>query len=149
MNYIEWKRIEYKTNKNDILTNINGYAIAGKILCFLGSSGAGKTCLMDIIVGERKLTSGNIVLDSYDRISYVNQNIALQPFQTILETLNFYNRLMNKNPISDDIIINYITEFGLYDKKDMLVGSTGTSRLSGGEKKRLSILRDKRKSMPH
>ena len=137
---IQWNEIEYESNDKKILSNINGKAYVGKILCILGSSGAGKTCLIDIITGERKLTKGNIIMDKDSRIAYVNQNVILHPFQTVKETLNFYNALMNKIPISDQIINNYITEFGLWGKKDMLVGSTGRNRLSGGEKKRLSIL---------
>ena len=137
---IQWNEIEYEINNKKILSNINGKAYVGKILCILGSSGAGKTCLIDIITGERNLTKGNIIMDKNNRIAYVNQNVTLHPFQTVKETLKFYNTLMNKIPISDEIINNYITEFGLWGKKDMFVGNTGTNRLSGGEKKRLSIL---------
>jgi len=137
---MQWNEIEYDINQKKILSNINGKAYAGKILCLLGSSGAGKTCLIDIITGVRKFTKGNIIMDKNNRIAYVNQNVTLHPFQTVKETLTFYNRIMNKIPISDEIIDKYIIEFGLWEKKNMLVGSTGKNRLSGGEKKRLSIL---------
>ena len=140
MKSVKLEKICYNSNKKQILSDISIKATPQNILCILGPSGAGKSCLMDIIVRKRKATSGSVVLDKNDRIAYVNQDIILNPYQTVHESINLYNRLMNKIPIDDTIIHHFITEFGLWEKRNMLIGSTGIKRLSGGEKKRVSIL---------
>ncbi|ETV87104.1 hypothetical protein H257_02102 [Aphanomyces astaci] len=50
-----------------LLTNVTGYALPGTITALMGSTGAGKTTLMDVIAGRKTegTTTGDILLNGY------------------------------------------------------------------------------------
>ncbi|GAA5939117.1 uncharacterized protein JCM15063_004431 [Sporobolomyces koalae] len=76
-------------------------------------------------------------------IGYVRQDDYLLPFLTVRETLAFSAalRLPRSVPAEtrDRIIDQTMTELGLADAKDTIVGGAGRKGISGGERRRLSI----------
>ena len=76
-------------------------------------------------------------------IGYVRQDDFLLPFLTVRETLSFSAalRLPRSVPAEtrDQIVEQTITELGLADAADVIVGGAGRKGISGGEKRRLSI----------
>ena len=78
----------------------------GEFICFIGTSGSGKTTTMRMINRMLKPTSGQIILEGNDiseinpvklrrRIGYVIQNVGLLPHMTIEENIVLVPKLLN------------------------------------------------------
>lgn len=137
-----WKK-EYK----EILHSINGRFPAGQLVAIMGPSGAGKSTLLNVLSGYSKTGIGGTVstnglerdLDQFRRMScYITQDDRLQPLLTVEENMSVAADLKlgprvsrrKKNGIIDEIL----RTLGLAKAR-----TTRTARLSGGQKKRLSI----------
>ncbi|MDC3172877.1 ABC transporter ATP-binding protein, partial [Alphaproteobacteria bacterium] len=115
----------------------------GEIIALLGPNGAGKTTLISTICGLASITSGSITVNGFDVIKdyrktreiigLVPQELALEPFEKVINSVKFSRRLFGKK---DDIeyIENLLKKLQLYDKKDNIIKS-----LSGGMKRRVMI----------
>jgi ABC-2 type transport system ATP-binding protein len=109
----------------------------------LGPNGAGKTTLISIICGISSLTTGKIQVGGYDvesqyrkareMIGLVPQEIALEPFETVMNSIRFSRGLFGK-PKNEDYLDEVLKTLSLYDKKNARVIT-----LSGGMKRRLLI----------
>lgn len=131
----------------DILRNINGEFRAGELTAIMGPSGAGKSTLLDILAGytDSEFT-GEILINKQQRelkrfrrqSAYIMQDHDLQPHLTVLEAMHFSANLKigtELSPASKKIRMNEIlVAIGLQEHK-----KTRTSKLSGGQKKRLAI----------
>ena len=114
-----------------------------EILALLGPNGAGKTTLISIICGISSLTTGKIQVGGYDvesqyrkareMIGLVPQEIALEPFETVMNSIRFSRGLFGK-PKNEDYLDEVLKILSLYDKKNARVIT-----LSGGMKRRLLI----------
>ncbi len=115
----------------------------GEIIALLGPNGAGKTTLISTICGLASITSGSITVSGFDVIKdyrktreiigLVPQELALEPFEKVINSVKFSRRLFGKK---DDVeyIENLLKKLQLYDKKDNIIKS-----LSGGMKRRVMI----------
>lgn len=115
----------------------------GEILALLGPNGAGKTTLISTICGISHPTSGVIEVAGFDvvrqyrkaraLIGLVPQEIALEPFETVWNSVTFTRGLFGKP--KDDVYLEHILrQLSLWDKKD-----AQTKELSGGMKRRVLI----------
>ena len=78
----------------------------GEIIALLGPNGAGKTTLISTICGISSLTSGRITVAGMDiglcyrkvraMIGLVPQEIALEPFETVINSVRFSRGLFGK-----------------------------------------------------
>jgi ABC-2 type transport system ATP-binding protein len=125
------------------LKNVNLDIDEGEILALLGPNGAGKTTLISIICGLVNASSGTAKVGGFDvvddfrqarsLIGLVPQEIALEPFQTVIDALRFTRGLFGKR--NDPALLQSILEkLSLWDKKD-----AKTMELSGGMKRRVLI----------
>ncbi|GAB5461829.1 MAG: hypothetical protein HoeaKO_19200 [Hoeflea alexandrii] len=125
------------------LKNVNLEIDEGEILALLGPNGAGKTTLISIICGLVNASSGTAKVGGFDvvgdfrqarsLIGLVPQEIALEPFQTVIDALRFTRGLFGKR--NDPALLQSILEkLSLWDKKD-----AKTMELSGGMKRRVLI----------
>ncbi|MBU2486490.1 MAG: ABC transporter ATP-binding protein [Alphaproteobacteria bacterium] len=125
------------------LKNVNLDIDEGEILALLGPNGAGKTTLISIICGLVNPSSGTAKVGGFDvvgdyrqarsLIGLVPQEIALEPFQTVMDALRFTRGLFGKR--NDPALLQSILEkLSLWDKKD-----AKTMELSGGMKRRVLI----------
>ena len=115
----------------------------GEIIALLGPNGAGKTTLISTICGLASITSGTITVNGFDVIKdyrktreiigLVPQELALEPFEKVINSVKFSRRLFGKK---DDVeyVENLLKKLQLYDKKDNIIKS-----LSGGMKRRVMI----------
>jgi ABC-2 type transport system ATP-binding protein len=115
----------------------------GEILALLGPNGAGKTTLISTICGIVQPTSGAVSVGGHDTqtayrearklIGLVPQEINLEPFEKVINTVRFSRGLFGKAP--DDAKIEAILrDLSLWDKKDSAI-----RELSGGMKRRVLI----------
>ena len=115
----------------------------GEILALLGPNGAGKTTLISTICGITKPSSGSVSIDGYDisknfrdarkLVGLVPQDITLEPFEKVMNTIKFSRGLFGKK--KDDALIERILDkLSLWEKRDSRI-----MELSGGMKRRVLI----------
>tara|TARA_Y100000591_G_scaffold305282_1_gene302729 strand:- start:680 stop:1600 length:921 start_codon:yes stop_codon:yes gene_type:complete len=143
-NIIQIERLS-KTYKDGTvaLENINLNITDGEIIALLGPNGAGKTTLISAICGITNISSGNVsvagydVIDDYKKtralIGLVPQEIALQPFEKVIDVVK-YSRNLFGCANNDMHIEKILKRLLLWDKKDKRI-----VELSGGMKRRVII----------
>src|SRR5690606_4821288 len=115
----------------------------GEILALLGPNGAGKTTLISIICGLVNPTSGKVLVQGHDiladykatrsLIGLVPQELHVETFETVWNTVNFSRGLFGKKP-NPALIESILKDLSLWDKKDSKIMA-----LSGGMKRRVMI----------
>ncbi|HCQ58179.1 MAG TPA: multidrug ABC transporter ATP-binding protein, partial [Sulfitobacter sp.] len=115
----------------------------GEILALLGSNGAGKTTLISTICGITTATSGTVTVGGHDikddfraartMIGLVPQEINLEPFEKVLNTVRFSRGLFGR-PADEAVLEKILRQLSLWDKKDSQI-----RELSGGMKRRVLI----------
>jgi ABC-type multidrug transport system fused ATPase/permease subunit len=144
----------YPNTNKELLKNINLKIIKGTSVAFVGETGAGKSTLIDIILGLHIPDKGKLLLNDLpmdeelysswrSSIGYVPQDIYLSD-DTILNNIAFMrpeNQVSYADVIESAKIAN-IHEFinDLPEKYETKVGERGV-RLSGGQKQRIGIAR--------
>ncbi|XP_069702597.1 ATP-binding cassette subfamily G member 4-like [Periplaneta americana] len=133
--------------KKPILRGISGQFRSGYLTAILGPSGAGKTSLLNILSGFRnKGVAGSILVNGKDRVvdefrnqsSYITQEFDMFPQLSTRETLLYAADFKLGRGVTEhhkaELINKILDLLGLRKAEDTSVG-----KLSGGEKKRLSI----------
>jgi ABC-2 type transport system ATP-binding protein len=115
----------------------------GEILALLGPNGAGKTTLISIICGIANASAGKISVGGHDTlrdyraarrlIGLVPQEISLEPFEKVINTVRFSRGLFGF-PKDEAHIEKVLRQLSLWDKKDSRI-----NELSGGMKRRVLI----------
>jgi ABC-2 type transport system ATP-binding protein len=115
----------------------------GEILALLGPNGAGKTTLISTICGIVQPTSGSVTVGGHDvvrdfraarnLIGLVPQEIALEPFEKVADTVSFSRGLHGK-AADPSHVEKVLRQLSLWDKKDSPIKG-----LSGGMKRRVLI----------
>lgn len=125
------------------LENVSFDVKEAEILALLGPNGAGKTTLISAVCGLVVPTAGQVTVGGFDTrsnyrlarslIGLVPQEIALEPFEKVINTVRFSRGLFGKSPNDDQIEI-VLRQLSLWDKKDSKI-----LQLSGGMKRRVLI----------
>ncbi len=150
---IEFKNVSFKYPgaEENVLENISFKAGNGTT-AIIGSTGSGKSTLINLIPRFYDVTSGEILIDGLDirdlKISDLRANIGYVPQRgvlfsgTIKSNILIGNENINNEEIDRVVSIAQATEFieGKEDKYEAQVSQGGTN-LSGGQKQRLSIAR--------
>jgi subfamily B ATP-binding cassette protein MsbA len=125
---------------------------AGEVLALVGSSGAGKTTLVNLIPRFYDPTEGAILIDNVDlreiRLAALRRQIGIVSQETLLFDDTVRNNIAyGKDEINDEAVMEaaraaYAHEFimKLPNGYDTLIGENGV-KLSGGERQRLAIAR--------
>ena len=147
-------------NKKSSLNNINLTIKKGETIALVGSTGSGKTTIVNLLTRFYNPTSGNILINDEDIISfelesyrsnfsYVDQNVRLFN-DTISGNIAFGQKeTMPMDLIIDAAKVSNAIEFieKLDNKFDSNIGEDGVT-LSGGQRQRLSIARAIAKDSP-
>ena len=115
----------------------------GEILAMLGPNGAGKTTLISVICGIVTPSSGTVTIDGFDIIKdyretrsiigMVPQELNLESFETVFDTVSYSRGLYGKSP-KPEHIEKVLKDLSLWDKKNQRL-----RQLSGGMKRRVLI----------
>ena len=153
---VEFKNVSFKYPNAEeyILKNISFKANKGETVAFIGSTGSGKSTLINLVPRFYDVTEGEVLIDGvnvkdykleslYNKLGYVSQKAVI--FNgSVKENIKYGE---SKNNITNDKIKEAIKvaqaeEFVLKmdDKYDTHLASGGTN-VSGGQKQRLSIAR--------
>lgn len=156
---IDVENITFCYEKTAVLKNITLSIKAGEVVAFVGMSGGGKTSLVNLIPRFYDVSAGRILIDGNDirdvTMQSLRSQIAIVTQQTIL-----FNDTVKNNIAYGDIdrtendIINAARAANAHDfimklpnQYDTNIGELGT-KLSGGEKQRISIARALLKDAP-
>jgi len=151
--FIEDVSFSYPDKESQAIKKLNLKVEAGKFVAIVGSSGAGKTTLVDLLLGVLKPDSGRILISGFDpqttiskwsgAISYVPQDVMISN-GTIRENVGLGFPI---NAVTDDLVNsalktaalnNYVMD--LVESIDTHVGERGV-KMSGGQRQRLGIAR--------
>ena len=142
-----------------ILQNIRLRARRGEVVALVGSSGAGKTTLVNLIPRFYELTSGHIRIDGVDIREVTIKSLREQIAMVAQENILFHDTVWNnicygltnvpkerleaaaRAALADEFIM------GLPQGYDTVIGERGT-RLSGGQRQRIAIARAILKDSP-
>jgi len=156
---IDLRNVTFSYETMPVLKNINLSIKAGEVVAFVGMSGGGKTSLVNLIPRFYDVNAGCILIDGYNirdvSLQSLRRQIAIVTQQTIL-----FNDTVKNNIAYGDIertetdITNAAKAANAHDfimklptGYDSNIGELGT-KLSGGEKQRISIARALLKNAP-
>lgn len=134
------------------LHNFNFAEESGSLLGIMGGSGAGKSTLLNVLNGNYTPAEGAVTINGVDIhqdknaiegvIGYVSQDDLLIEELSVYQNL-FYNAKLCFGGLSDRVIskkvLSLLMSLGLYETKDLKVGSPLDKTISGGQRKRLNI----------
>lgn len=154
---VEFKDVSFKYPDADeyLLKNISFTANKGETVAFIGSTGSGKSTLINLIPRFYDVTDGEILVNGvnvkdykeeylHDIIGYVPQK-AVMFSGTVSSNVSYGDTKKGKptkNKIEEAVKVSQAYEFvsKLEDKYDSHIAQGGTN-ISGGQKQRLSIAR--------
>lgn len=150
---VEFRNVSftYPGGSGKVLTDISFTAHRGETVAFIGSTGSGKTTLVNLIPRFYDVTEGAVLVDGvdvrdyeleklYKKLSYVSQRAVM--FSGNIEDNVAFGANADRAKLNDALHISQSEEFvdGLEDGVKSHVAQGGTN-FSGGQKQRLSIAR--------
>ncbi len=138
-------------NKNKVLRAVNLKIEPGEFVSIVGQSGAGKTTLVRILIGEERVDAGQVLIGDWDitkiskrevpylrrQIGVIFQDFKLLPKKTLAENVSFALEVSGGKPAKIKKIVPSVLKIvGLDDKKNRY-----PNEVSGGEKQRAAIAR--------
>jgi len=151
---IEFKNVSFKypDASENVLSDINFTAKKGKTTAFIGSTGSGKSTILNLLMRFYDVSAGEILIDGINikdvkqedlrkKISYVPQKGYLFS-GTIASNLKLGNNNIKKEKLIEALDIAQAKDF-VFEKNDNInfkISQAGTN-VSGGQKQRLSIAR--------
>ena len=125
---------------------------SGKLVGIMGVSGSGKTTLINVLNGNTQPSQGEVLINGINihtnkeaiqgLIGYVSQDDLLIEDLTVFENLYYNARFCFSNLKDEEIrerTNKALKNLGLYEIKDIQVGSPLNKKISGGQRKRLNI----------
>jgi len=156
---IEFKQVSFSYNDTPILKNINLTIQKGKTIALVGSSGAGKSSLADLIPRFHDVSSGEILIDGINIKEYTLHSIRSMMGIVTQEPILFNDTIAGNIALGIDNVNDQDIEHAakvanasdFIHKKDegfhTNIGDRG-GKLSGGERQRVTIARAVLKNPP-
>jgi subfamily B ATP-binding cassette protein MsbA len=156
---IVFDHVSFSYDATPVLREINLEARKGDVIALVGSSGGGKTTLVNLLPRFYELTSGSIRIDGVDVREVTIRSLREQIAMVTQENILFHDTVWNNisyglKDISEERVIDaakaalahdFIME--LPQTYHTLIGERGT-RLSGGQRQRIAIARAILKNSP-
>ncbi len=149
---IEFENISFKYGEKSILSEISFSIPAKKTVAFIGSSGSGKTTIVDLIVGLLEPQEGDITYDSVTqkkldypsfrtRVGYVSQDTQMFNL-SLRENLVLDAKDISDSEIWDALKLAKADDFvrQMEEQLETKVGDHGI-RMSGGQRQRIALAR--------
>ena len=145
--------LQYVFAGNDVgLSKVNISESEGTLMGIMGSSGSGKTTLLNCLSGILKPGTGSVFINGINIhsdhdlikgvIGFVPQDDLLIEDLTVFQNLYFAASLCFKdldNKELTNLVDRSLQSLGLFEKRDLKVGSPLNKVISGGQRKRLNI----------
>ncbi|MCM1283165.1 MAG: ABC transporter ATP-binding protein/permease [Muribaculaceae bacterium] len=151
---VEFDRVgfRYRDSREPVFSNLSFLVPPGETIAFVGASGAGKTTILNLIIGFMQATEGTIKIDGTDMkeldLHAYREHIAVVPQMPILfsgtlrENITYGMEEVTKEQLAEVIKAANLTELveSLPDGLDTHIQEHG-GNLSGGQRQRISIAR--------
>lgn len=150
---IVFENVSFKYKDRYVLKNININAKSGSTIAIMGTTGAGKSSIINLIGRYYDVTDGRITIDGIDirdmELKTVRDNMSVVMQDTFLfsDTIDYNIRFGCGSEVPDDAVRkashdSMVDEFvsEMEDGYDTVIGERGVG-LSGGQKQRVSIAR--------
>lgn len=150
---VEFKNVSfhYSDSLENVLENVSFKAYPNQVTAFIGSTGSGKSTLINLIPRFYDVTKGKILLngldirnvktkDLRDKIGYIPQKGVLLS-GTILSNLYIGNEKATKEEVDEALRVAQADFVETLEGKLEYKVSQGGTNVSGGQKQRLSIAR--------
>jgi ABC transport system ATP-binding/permease protein len=149
----EAHNLEYRFKGGTIgLQKISFTEESGRLIGIMGSSGSGKSTLLNTLNGTLTPNKGSVFINGIDihkekekiegLIGHVSQDDLLIEELTVFQNL-YYNAKLCFDHYSEEEVVQSVNSLlqnlGLYDIRDIQVGSPLNKKISGGQRKRLNI----------
>lgn len=134
------------------LRGVNIHEESGKLIGIMGGSGAGKSTLLNVLNGNETPTKGEVLINGIDIhrqkehiegvIGHVSQDDLLIEELTVFQNLYYNAKLCFGNFSEEEItktVDSLLMDLGLYEARNLKVGSPLDKKISGGQRKRLNI----------
>ncbi len=134
-----------------VLHDINLFVRPGEFVSLVGQSGTGKTTLVKTLIGEEKVSDGQVIIGDWDitkiskrevpylrrQIGVIFQDFKLLPKKTLRENVSFALEVCGQSPKKIEKVVSTVMRIvGLEDKADRY-----PTEVSGGEQQRTAIAR--------
>lgn len=143
----------YSDGKSDVLKNVSFHALPGQAIALLGSTGSGKTSLVNLLPRFHEYTSGRILLDGvelkdYPR-AYLRRQIGIVEQESFLFSRSIRENIaygVGRDVSQEEVELAakaaavHAVILSFPDGYNTLVGEKGVT-LSGGQKQRVAIAR--------
>lgn len=94
---LEFKNVDFSYDgKNQILKDISFYADPGEKIAFVGSTGAGKTTITNVITRFYEIDNGSIMVDDID-IRDIKKDALRRAFGMVLQEVNLFTDTIEGN----------------------------------------------------
>lgn len=148
-NEINIEKVSLTYHQKNVLQDISLKLPTGCMIGFIGADGVGKSSLLSLIAGSRKIQTGKITILGYDmekkasleairvKIAYMPQGLGknLYPTLSVYENIDFFARLFGiDDETRHDSILHLLTETQLLPFRNRPAG-----KLSGGMKQKLGL----------
>ena len=146
-------KLKGSTLNKDLLHDVSGSVNPGSVLAILGPSGAGKTTLLNMLTLEKKggVPQGHIRVDGapFTLDKYNETAASVEQFDTLWASLTVKDHLVHAVRLyqpqldaaaRDTAVQDLIKSVGLEDQQHVKAGNEFMRGLSGGNKRRLSIV---------
>jgi len=143
---------QYRDSEVPVLKNLNFSISPGEIIAFVGASGAGKSTILNLVIGFFQSTEGQVLIDNQDikslNLQSYRSHIAVVPQNAILfsDTIR-ENIIYGTNDISEEELNKIVKAANLEELIESLPEGLDTKitehgkNLSGGQRQRISIAR--------
>lgn len=150
----DFKDVTFRYNNIDrpVLHNLNLHVDKGETIALVGESGAGKSTILNLVIGFNQVNSGEVLIDGHnmkdiDLRSY-RKYLAVVPQTSILFSGTIRDNITYGVDNVDEATLDEIVKAAnltdlinsLPDGLDTMVGEHG-GKLSGGQRQRISIAR--------
>ena len=142
----------YKNNEHNVLNHLNLHVKAGETIALVGESGAGKSTILNLVIGFNQAESGKVLIDGKD-ISKIDLRTYRKHLAVVPQTSILFSGTIRDNitygceNVSEEELQKAIKAANLSDLiaslpkgLDTMVGEHG-GKLSGGQRQRISIAR--------
>ena len=150
----DFKDVTFRYNNIDrpVLHNLNLHVDKGETIALVGESGAGKSTILNLVIGFNQVNSGEVLIDGHnmkdiDLRSY-RKYLAVVPQTSILfsgtirDNITYGVDNVGEATLDEIVKAANLTDLinSLPDGLDTMVGEHG-GKLSGGQRQRISIAR--------
>jgi ABC-type multidrug transport system ATPase subunit len=149
----EVNNIEYRFKSGKVgIHHMSFKEESGRMVGIMGASGAGKSTLLGVLNGTNPPFDGEVMVNGVSihkdkekikgLIGYVSQDDLLIEELTVFENLYYNAKLCFDNLTDEEIVAKVditLKNLGLFEIRDMKVGSPLNKKISGGQRKRLNI----------